>query len=90
MIVGPGQETKKLKTAVTTKTIESEAVTVYKGPGFQMTDVFTESEYLAAKRKEFQKELFGAVYGVKQYINAIKEDWKGAKLRPSAMAQIRS
>ena len=54
-----------------------------------MSSVFTEQEYLATKRREFQKELVGAVYAVKQYINAIREDWKAAKLKPSSLAQVR-
>jgi hypothetical protein len=65
------------------------ALAIYRGPPFNMTDVFTESEYLAAKRKEFQKDLVGAVYGVKQYINAIREDWKAAKLKPSSLPHVR-
>jgi hypothetical protein len=47
------------------KTMDSQALTLYKGPVFQMTEVFTEADYLASKRKGFQKELIGAVYGVK-------------------------
>jgi hypothetical protein len=70
--------------------MESHTLSLYKGPVFQMSDVFTEADYLASKRKEFQKELIGAVYGVKQYINAIREDWKGAKLKPSAIGQVRA
>ena len=70
--------------------MESHTLSLYKGPVFQMSDVFTEADYLASKRKGFQKELIGAVYGVKQYINAIREDWKGAKLKPSAIGQVRA
>jgi len=70
--------------------MDSQSLSLYKGPVFQMSDVFTEADYLASKRKGFQKELIGAVYGVKQYINAIREDWKGAKLKPSAIGQVRA
>jgi hypothetical protein len=73
IIVGPGQSSKTLKSTVSTnilhkqggKTMDSLALTIYKGPVFQMTEVFTEADYLASKRKGFQKELIGAVYGVK-------------------------
>ena len=69
MIVGPGQSSKTLKSTMSTKqrgkTMDSLALTLYKGPVFQMTEVFTEADYLASKRKGFQKELIGAVYGVK-------------------------
>ena len=54
-----------------------------------MSDVFTEGEYLGAKRKEFQRDLVGAVYGVKQYINDIREDYKGARLKPSSITQVK-
>ena len=70
--------------------MDSQSLSLYRGPVFQMSDVFTEADYLASKRKGFQKELIGAVYGVIQYINAIREDWKGAKLKPSAIGQVRA
>lgn len=67
--MGPGQSSKTLKSTMTSKqgskTMDSQALTLYKGPVFQMTEVFTEADYLASKRKGFQKELIGAVYGVK-------------------------
>ena len=66
MIVGPGQSSKTLKSTMSTKQGGmTMALTLYKGPVFQMTEVFTEADYLASKRKGFQKELIGAVYGVK-------------------------
>jgi hypothetical protein len=55
-----------------------------------MSDLSNECEYLGSKRHEFQKELIGAVYGVKQYINVIREDLKAAKLRPGQAAQLRA
>ena len=55
---------------------------LYRGPAFHMSDVSNECDYLASKRREFQRELIGAVHGVKQYVNVIREDWKAAKLRP--------
>jgi len=87
VVVGPGMNTTSLKTNESTKEFQ---VAVYTGPNVTLADVFTEGEYLATKRKEFQKELLNAVHGVKQYINMIREDWKGLKMRPSAAAQIRA
>ena len=39
-----------------------------------MSEVFTECEEMATKRADFHKGLLSAVYGIKAYINSVKED----------------
>jgi hypothetical protein len=39
-----------------------------------MSEVFTECEEMTQKRMDFQKGLLSAVYGVKAYVNSVRED----------------
>lgn len=53
-----------------------------------MASTLSQFEADKALRIEFQKGLLSSVYDVKSYLNAMKEDKKAIKLRPSAAASI--
>jgi hypothetical protein len=51
---------------------------------FSMKDLASEGHLLKEKRNDFQKELLNSVYGLKSYINSIKEDFKRLKMQKGA------
>lgn len=55
-----------------------------------MSEVFTECEEMTQKRMDFQKGLLSAVYGVKAYVNSVREDQKTLKMRPGAATAIKA
>ena len=57
-----------------------------------MSEVFTETERYELARSDFHKGLLSAVYGLKAYINSVKEDFKSLKMKqqqPQAQAVVR-
>lgn len=62
----------------------------YNGPPLHMSEVFTECEQTAASRVDFHKGLLSAVYGIKAYINSVREDYKTLKMRPGQQATIKA
>ena len=60
------------------------------GMPFAMSDVYNEVDEIRARTAEFQKELVSSVYGVKAYINSIRENFKTLKMRPGAAAAIKA
>ncbi|CDW87601.1 UNKNOWN [Stylonychia lemnae] len=56
---------------------------------FSMQDLKSEEYHQSIKRQDFQKQLYQSVFGLKSYINSIKEDFKTMKMKPKAAAQIK-
>lgn len=58
-----------------------------------MSEVFTETERYELARSDFHKGLLSAVYGIKAYINSVKEDFKSLKMKqqqpPQAQAVVK-
>ena len=54
-----------------------------------MLELRNEEERMAERRTKFKRELLQSVYGVKSYVNAIKEDVKGARLKPKSKEQVK-
>jgi hypothetical protein len=49
-----------------------------------MSEVFSEVEEAGGRRLEFQRSILQSVQGVKALINAVREDYKGIKLKPKS------
>eukprot|EP00347_Sterkiella_histriomuscorum_P002541 403367752 len=56
---------------------------------FSLQDLKTEAYHMEVARSDFQKQLFQSVFGVKSYVNSIKEDLKTMKMKPKNAPQIK-